>query len=705
MYLARLDKRDHATDDRSEIAGEGRFNERPFEITGRFGTVEDALLAARPFPVELSLTLPGLEAALGGSVANLPHGEGFDLEISARSASIGTLLDGLALDRFVEGSAEVFGRLSGDLDALSLTDVSFDLLTNEGRRLHAEGAIGDLIGGNGLDLRFGGLLSGDAKVLQALPAALQDLDEIELAGHVTGDLESLELEDFEGRLTHSSGAELNVTGGAAIELSDDRRAISAATLRGTLSLPDPSLLENLSGTELPPIGPMQASGDLVLTDHEISIETFRAELAEFAGLVLVARGRLGTLASFTEGFSLDPDLAFSASMEKSLPVLAFAERQFPELGPIELAGRLSHGESGFHVQYLRAEFGSRDRLWAAFDGDLGPIRPDQEQPIAALSGTLRFAWPSTADTALLLGQTVPELGAVEGRLSVSGTPEVLRFSDVRIEARSTDGLESSARGEVGRITFDPKFAVGAVRLDLNAKSESTDLVGQLLGHAWPELGEVRASSRLYGGPDIFALDELTVSVGPADQPLLRVAGAIKDLVALKGIRLDGEFKVPAARFLRSGPPEDAVKLGELQGRFDLSDADGTIGLEVLSIEVVGSNLLTASLEGSIDDIANTDELSLQASLGVPDPAALGEVFGMENLDLASLAFEGRLSGSDEAFTVEGETRVGKTALTGTMTGSFAGERPKFVARLTSPVFYFEDFGLTPEPDAAAGEQQ
>ncbi|MCZ6682730.1 MAG: AsmA family protein, partial [Planctomycetota bacterium] len=336
---------------------------------------------------------------------------------------------------------------------------------------------------------------------------------------------------------------------------------------------------------------------------------------------------------------------------------------------------------------------------------IGPIRPDQEQPVAALSGTLRFAWPSTAATALLLGQTVPELGAVEGRLSVSGTPEVLRFSDVRIEARSTDGLESSARGEVGRITFDPKFAVGAVRLDLNAKSESTDLVAQLFGHAWPEFGEVRASSRLNGGPDIFALDDFTVSVGPADQPLLRVAGAIKDLVALKGIKLDGEFKVPAARFLRPGPPEDAAKLGELQGRFVLSDADGTIGLEVLSIEVVGSNLLTASLEGVFDDIADTDLLSLQGSLRVPDPAALGRVFGLEDLDLASLAFEGRLSGSNEAFTAEGETRVGKTALTGTMTGSFAGERPKFVARLTSPVFYFEDFGLTPEPDAAAGEQQ
>ena len=705
VFLASLHKSQPEPDGRIAIVGEGRINQHPFTIGGRFGSLQTALRATAPYPLELSLTLPGLETVLSGTVANLPRATGFDLDLSIRSPSIGTLLDALALERSLEGHAEIAARLTGDLKALALTGLTIDFVGDDGQRLQASGSLAHLTAGTGLDVHFRAHAPKQAKILHVLPVALRDLDDVGIAGRLTGTLKRPALADVTGRLRHTSGAELSVTGGLTLDLSGEQLAPAAFTVNCSLSMPDAALLGQVAGVELPAVGAVQASAGASLVAGTIVIDALRVKLGKFGGFAFTAKGPLGTVSSFATGLSPDPKLAFSAAMENSLPLVALAGLRLPALGPADVSGRLVQRHSALYVEDVQATLGTKDQLWIELDGGFGPIRPDQTQPVSALAATLRFGWPASAAPVLRRGQTLRELGAVNGRIAITGTPDRLHLPEVRIAARLADGLEASATGEVAAITLTPRFAVAGLAVDVEARSTTTAVLARRVGHTLPELGALRARGRLTGGPEGYALHDLMASAGPAEQPVLQVTGTVGDALTRTGIQLRGVFKVPAARLVKVGSPTAAAKLGKLQGRFDLSDADGSLGLETLTVDVVESNLLTASLEGSFDDITDRDRFRFQAALAVPNPAALGDVFGIQAIDMAAVTFKGQLSGSHEAFQSDGAFRVGQTAFTGTLTGSLAGERPALKAHLRSPRLYFADFGLTPEPDEVISKAQ
>ncbi len=705
VLLASLDMREHSQDDRVEIVGEGRVNARRFTIGGRFGSIQAAMRATAPYPFELSLALPGLEAVLSGTVASLPRAEGFDLALSIHSPSIGTLLDVLAVERALEGHAEIAAHLAGDLKALALTELTIDVVGEDGQRLQATGSLANLTVGTGLDIDFSARVPRHAKLLPALPAPWRHLADVDMAGRLTGSLERPTLADFTGRTRHTSGAELSVSGGLTLDLSGAHPALADGTVRAALSLPDATLLQQAAKVDLPALGPVQISAEATLVADTIVINTLRAELVQFGGFTLTVQGSLGTLSSLATGLSPDPKLVFSVAMANSLPLLTLAGPHLPELGPMHASGRLVQRNGELYLDTVQARLGSQDRFWVELAGGVGPIRPDQAQPVTALAATLRFGWPAHAAPVWLGGPTLRELGAIDGRIAITGTPDLLHLPEVRIAATLAEGLEASATGAVATIALRPRFAVMGLALDVNARSATTAALAQRIGQTLPELGALSARGRLRGGPEGYALHDLVASAGPADQPFLRVTGDVGNVLARTGVRLRGAFRVPTARLVDVGSSPATAKLGRVQGQFELSDTDGSLGLEALTVEVVESTLLTASLEGVFDDIVARDQFSFQATWAVPNPEALGHVFGIPALDLGPLAFAGRLAGNAEALQFDGEFRVGQTAFTGTLSGSLAGARPALKARLTSPRLYFADFGLTPKATEAASKGQ
>ncbi len=705
VILASLDKRQPSPDGPVTIVGQGRVNQRPFTISGDFGSLQTALRATAPYPLELSLNSLGFETLLRGTVANLPQATGFDLDLSIRSASIGTMLDTLARERTLEGRAEIAARITGDLKALALTDLTIDFVGEDGQRLQASGALANLTAGTGLDVHFNASVPKQAQSLHVVPVALRELDDVRIFGRLTGALKRPALADVTARLRHTSGAELSVTGGLTVDLSRGQLAPADFTVKCLLSMPDATLLEQLAKVELPAVGSVQASFEASLLADTIVIDALRVKLGKFGGFGFTAEGTLGTISSFATGLSLDPELVFSAAMENTLPLVALAGLNMPAPGPADVSGRLIQRNGALYVEDLQGTIGTKDQLWVDIDGKLGPIHPHEIKPVSAIAATLRFGWPANAAPVLQGGQTLRGLGDVNGRIVITGTPDTLRLPDIRIEATLADGIEASAGGEVAAVTFAPRVAVAGLAVDVEARAATTAALAQRVGHTLPELGALRARGRLKGGTRGYALHDLVASAGPTDQPVLQVTGRVGDVLSRTGVHLRGTLNVPTTLLVEVESPTAAAKLGNVQGRFDLADPDGSLGLENLKIELVDSNLLTASLEGIVDDIVEGDGFKFQAALNVPDPAALGQVLGIQAIDVAPVAFTGKMSGDYKVIQSDGAFKVGQTAFSGILTGNLAGERPGLKARLTSPRLYFADFGFAPEPDGVVDEEQ
>ena len=152
------------------------------------------------------------------------------------------------------------------------------------------------------------------------------------------------------------------------------------------------------------------------------------------------------------------------------------------------------------------------------------------------------------------------------------------------------------------------------------------------------------------------------------------------------------------KLLGSDVAVEKSALGRVHGHFDLSDTDGSIGIESLSVEVKDTKLLSLSAKGLFDDIPHNDQLRFEVSLKVPNVSELGRELGFETDHMGSLSFMGWVSGSNERFQAEGKVQLGETDLSGTLTGSLLGERPALRARLYSPVVHLADVGLLPDSD-------
>jgi hypothetical protein len=259
VLLENLERKKIAEETGFAIQGKGSLNQTHFRIKGRFGSVEEALAAAAPYPFELTLNMAGMEAELKGASQNLPRAEGFDIGLSAQAPSIGRVLETWDSDLALDGRAKASARLRGDLASLSVEDLAVEIVDGSGQELRAEGSLSDLLNGKGLDLRFTAELGPEALPLlhdppDELREILNDAERLDLSGHLSGDLEAPAFEDLDAHLEHTSGADLSLRGRLALAFSEEDTTLTALEATTTLFLPDPALLQQVLGARLPKMG-------------------------------------------------------------------------------------------------------------------------------------------------------------------------------------------------------------------------------------------------------------------------------------------------------------------------------------------------------------------------------------------------------------------------------------------------------------------
>ncbi len=695
LVLDELTKSESNADGAFDIRGRGRVNENRYDITGTFGPLKTALQATQPYPLDLAIALPELVVRLAGTVQNLPHAAGFDLKLDLSSPSLGKLLQVWNLAPVADGRLEASAQVSGRLDALAMSGIEAELNDGSNQEIKVSGAFEDLVRGTGLALDLDGHLGAGAQLLQALPETLHDLDGISLTGKLTGGYRRLLLDNLAAELSHPSGAGLSLSGHLALGPGGGGPLLQDLAVAARLSLPDRTLAERFTDWKLPNLKSLVATGGFALDDDLLQLKSMKASFGGYGGLELEGHGDIASLAPKGLALTFAPRLDLKASAQNGKPLLDLIDSDLPDMSPLSATGRLSRSDGRYRLDDLQFTLGKEDRVWLRFAGALDGLPLDGTGALD-FKGTAEFAWPSSKTLADYLGHALPELGAAKGQLVLAGWADSLLVSEAQAVSRTADGLTSRANGKGGKVQFEPSFAVQGLDLKLEAEAATTDAVGALPGQHLPDLGPVRAAGRLTGGSKDLALSGITASAGPESAPWLRSSGEVKNLIDGQGMTFDGSFSLPTVELLKAIGSGDIKPKGNLDGGFRLSDAGGSFGIENLSARITETGVLSLTLKGKLDDLQGLDGLNLTANVDVPEPELLGHLFGVDGLDLAPLTYEGRVSGSDESFKMAGRTQVGQTVLTGKMEGGFVGARPHLQAQLSTPVFHFSDFGLTPE---------
>jgi AsmA family protein len=301
--------------------------------------------------------------------------------------------------------------------------------------------------------------------------------------------------------------------------------------------------------------------------------------------------------------------------------------------------------------------------------------------------------PDPSSLAAPFGLDASWLGASQGSAKLSLSNGRIEASRLEIDA-GLGALRLEGNGAIGRLTAD-----GALQLTPDVAFTATAARSKpalaRIDPRIPELGPIRASGRFAGGDGHYRLDQLAVDVGPPGRQAISARGHIGDVGGLQQLALAGSFNLATPDLLALLGVQESRDIGRLEGRFELSDADGSIGIEHIEAVIRETSLLTLTLEGAVDNLMSRDEIVVQASLDVPSVASLAEAFGAGGAPPQPLRFDGKLAGGERGFDADGSATLGETRFDGVLAADFHGARPSFRGRLHSPHLRLVDIGLTP----------
>ena len=168
---------------------------------------------ARKFVI--SVIHAGLKNAVAGTYHLDGSGDTVEMTVTASAPKLKQLLTIYEVNGDLEGSGDLSGRLTGQLDALKLTDFGLKLAFETGDTFQVTGAVDNLTDGSGLDLELTGSFV-QAALAEGEEKPIYDIGLTGLTGRIKGSLDGVVVRDFH-ILTSSVTANLHDIGPITVE--------------------------------------------------------------------------------------------------------------------------------------------------------------------------------------------------------------------------------------------------------------------------------------------------------------------------------------------------------------------------------------------------------------------------------------------------------------------------------------------------------
>lgn len=207
-----------------------------------------------------------------------------------------------------------------------------------------------------------------------------------------------------------------------------------------------------------------------------------------------------------------------------------------------------------------------------------------------------------------------------------------------------------------------------------------------------EIGPIQVA-RVQRGPDgEVALRGLYVVAGPEDKPIFRLTGSIGDVLDFSQVELAGslDMAISDILLLSGGSPE---QLGRLVGNIAISDADGTLGINAFTAELQGTDLISAKLALSLDDLPRSkgaQPTQFNADIQVPHWQRLARALGMSSDFDGPASFAGDITGTIDSLKAAGKVELGRTRIEGSLLSEARGERSFVSGSIHSPTLYVDE---------------
>ncbi len=514
VQLARLTLEDTAAG--GQLEAQGAWDGQAISAQGTLGTLAEALHPTSPFPLDLTVSLPGLALDLRGTIAEPAAGRGLDLRLAGHSDDIAPFLERLDSKAPLAGPAEGEATLRGDFDAVQIPNLRLTVGTPAA--VAVKGAIATVRPGevrplDGIALEVAGSTT-TAGLAAWLDRPLPDLGPIAGQLKLSGTSEALNVTGIKFQAGAPGGPTIGASGDIAQIQLAPAFTVRGANLQLAAAAPDLAPLGAMLEVSLPHrsfsyTGQLSGASDrwtlaggARLGDSEIT-QSFTGSITgapprlagelslALAGLELTARG---TVADLITGQGLDLHVVGHA--DDVAPLLRLFGSEAPLRGRLAAQATLGGNLAALQVTGLRVSLdqGANSTLQAT--GQIASVTPGGTM---LLDGIALEVQGTTATTVLAgwLGRPLPDLGPIQGRFTLSGSSRAVALTDLQLQAGTANRLRIAATGSIAEIRLESP-TVRSADLNLNATARDGTIIGAVLEADVPRLGALAYTGRLSG---------------------------------------------------------------------------------------------------------------------------------------------------------------------------------------------------------------
>lgn len=588
------------------LDGEGVWNGQKIRAKGEFGTLAEALHPTKPFPIDLSMSLPGLELVLHGTVAEPALGHGVDLRLTGHSNDVSELLGLLGSDLPIAGRLDSEAKLSGDLAALQVADLSLSLVDDKSQEskpsVDITGQIetvrpGGAMPVEGIDLKVQ-IATSTATLSSWLKRKMPDLGPVDGQFALTGSAKALKVSGAHVQIGNAAQLTIAAAGDVeAIQLTPNLM-VQGVDVHLEAKAPTTAALAKPLDFSLPELGAASASAHLSGGLDQLDLKDVDLH-AGTTDRPIQVNGQIDNLLGKAPA---------TATFEGALaPLLGgLLDKQLPELGRVHASAQLADVGGSPRVERLQIVADDTDVLSVKVESittHAGKgIWPELDVQLAAKDLTI---------LGTLLDLSIPPLGPFSYSGRLAGEPETPRLSGkARLgQTEIEENLTASFSGARPRVSG--KLSTPVLYLaDLGLRPDGPRQEG--------EADAAATSAQAEGGSLPFAaLQTLDLSLMVRADQVEGVKLSV-DRASLDVTLQDGVLEIDGARF-------DLVEgSAKIHGIVDSRSDPPEITISAIANDVRIGHVLAqleeeAPIEGELDLLldlksAGTSEADLLSSL-------------------------------------------------------------------------------------------
>jgi uncharacterized protein involved in outer membrane biogenesis len=547
--------------------------------------------------------------------------------------------------------------------------------------------------GKGMELRLDVATPATRLLLEWLGDDIPEVGALHASALLHGDYDAPRLEDIEAHLQRGAEVDVNVRGsvediytGAGLKLDIEGRS------------KQPDVASWLLFGKLDQLKSLAFKGALEERDGHFYIADVDAAASTRKGLSVKVQGNTELYPDGQLFFKADSGIkvAFSAPTTAALNLFNVAD--IPELGAVSGSARLLISSDSIGLHDTDVRIGAKGNSTARLQGKVSDIPLHEDSAASGIDLQLSVQSPDVSALARKLGYSLPAIGPGEASMKVSGDLEKLKLKDVNLRAGDKTGLQITARGNIDRVLLGKSVSLDNALFDITANTTDLSKLSELAGIELPKLGQTVMSTTMTLNESNLVFNALQVNIGRPEQPVIRLHGKATTQLN-KGSSIHIDYGVAVADLVAVYAEIPPGYLGRLEGSAEVSDMDGSWGIEQFELASSQTSLYQVTMQGGFDDLKNNDLVDIDVTLEIDDPAALGRALGVDLSTLKTTRGEGHLSSKAGAIAYDGQLSVGTTSSTTTLRGHARKDKPTFSGRFSIPLLDLTDFGFLVEQEA------